>query len=201
MLEGNAMTKPFEIDFKLLPPKLQMQLWVLALDTDTSKVNIAYKNKAFLTSMEYNYGGNIEAALEIRRFTLKAGVNPSSGDVDFGLVFKGFKFGTSASFTKSAYGVEVGYGDSLLPFPDELADIFNSAAHGLQSIAADMSAAPNNPLAWYKMHSNDAKVIGQAVSVGQLIAKKSNGSFGTGLRLRYDLQHGFTIYGGAEFHF
>ena len=139
--------------------------------------------------------------MEVRRFTLKAGVDPSSGDVDFGLVFKGFKFGTSASFTKSAYGLDFSYGESLLPFPDELAETFNSAAHGFQSMATEISAAPNNPLSWYKLHSNDAKVIGKAVSAGQLISKKSKDSFGAGLRLRYDPQHGLTIYGGAEFRF
>lgn len=197
------MSNPFEIDFKLLPPKLQMQLWVLALDADTSRVNIAYRNKSFITGLEYNYGGNLEASLGIRRFTLKTGVNPANGDLDFGVVFKGFKFGTAASFTRSTYGVSFGYGESLLPFPDELADTFNSAGHGLGSMAADISAAPDNPLAWYKLHSNDAKAIGKAVSVGQLIAKKNKSAipFGVGLRLNYNPQHGFTIFGGAELRF
>lgn len=197
------MSKPFEIDFTLLPPKLQAQLWLLALDADTGRVNIAYQNQTFITSAEYHYGGNIDAALSIRRFTIKAGVNPGNGDLDLGLVFKGFKFGTTASFTRGSFGIDLGYGDSLLPFPDALADTFNSAEHGLQSVVADISAAPNNPLAWYKTHSNDTKVIGKAVSAGQLIAKQGTPGdhFGAGLRLSYTPLTGLTIYGGAQFRF
>jgi hypothetical protein len=197
------MADTFDIDFMLLPPKLQMQLWVLGLDADTSKVNIAYKNKAFITNLTYNYGGNVEATLSIRRFTAKAGVNPGNSDVNFGLVFKGFKFGTTANFTKEAIGIEVGYGGTLLPFPKELTDTFNSAGHGLQSMAADIRAAPDNPLAWYKTHSDDAKVLGKAITVGRQIAEKDKpeNQFGVGLRLNYTPQYGLTLYGGAQFQF
>lgn len=197
------MSNPFDIDFKLLPPRLQAQLWVMALDVDTSRVNLAFRDQSFLTSVEYNYGGNIEASLAIRRFSAKVGVNPANGDVDLGLVFKGFRFGSTASFTRNAYGLQFGYGASLLPFPDEMADVFNAAGHGLQSMAADIGAAPNNPLAWYDTHSGDTKVIGKAVSLGQQIAKRysSQDAFGAGLRLNYDPQAGLTIYGVAQLSF
>lgn len=197
------MSDCFDVDFKLLPPRLQMQLWVLALDADTGRVNLAFRDQAFLTSIQYNYGGNIEASLAVRRFTAKVGVNPANGDLDLGLAFKGFRFGTTASFTRSAYGVQLGYGASLLPFPSEMADIFNSAGHGLTSMAADIGAAPNNPLAWYQMHSDDAKVIGKAISLGQQIAKRkaSQDPFGVGLRLNFDPQSGLTVYGVAALSF
>ena len=44
----------FDIDFKLLPPELQLQLWILALDADTSKVALAYMPGKFRTSLSYN---------------------------------------------------------------------------------------------------------------------------------------------------
>src|SRR4051794_4028095 len=72
---------PFDIDFKLLPPKLQMQLWVLALDANTSKVNLAYRSGSFVTGLAYNYGGNVEASLGFRRVSTTVGVNPANGDV------------------------------------------------------------------------------------------------------------------------
>jgi hypothetical protein len=131
---GNA----FDIDFKLLPPKLQMQLWLLALDANTSKVNIAYRPGSFLTSLAYNYGDNVEASLSVRRFSTTVGVNPSSGDVSLGLVFRGFRFAASANVTRESTGVSIGYGASLLPFPMELSSTFNSAAIGLQSMAKDI---------------------------------------------------------------
>jgi hypothetical protein len=196
---GNA----FDIDFKLLPPKLQMQLWVLALDANSSKVNIAYRPGSFLTSLAYNYGGNVEASLSVRRFSTTVGVNPASGDVNLGLFFRGFRFGASANVTQESSGVSIGYGASLLPFPMELSSTFNSAAVGLQSMARDIDSAPNNPLAWYKLHSNDASAIGSAISVGQQIVKYGENSnrFGATLRLNHTPQTGLTIHLEAQVRF
>ena len=75
----------FDISFKALPPDLQMKLWVLALDANTSKVAIAYKNGAFTTSLAYNYGGNVEAAVSLQRgLSTTVGVNPADGQVNLG---------------------------------------------------------------------------------------------------------------------
>ena len=197
------MGDDFDIDFKLLPPKLQMQLWVLALDASTSKVNLAYRSGAFRTSLAYNYGGNLDAAMSIRRFSLRAGVDPTNGDLSTGLVFRGFRFGTSASFAKRSAGFSLGYGAQLLPFPMELADTFNSAALGLQSMARDIRSAPADPLAWYGLHSDDTTAIIDAVKLGQRIAKQADAAsrFGVGLRLNYSPATKLIIYGGAQWHF
>lgn len=197
------MDDDFDIDFKLLPPRLQMQLWVLALDANTSQVNLAYRSGSFRTGLAYNYGGNLEASLGVRRFSTTFGVNPSHGGVDLGLVFHGFRFGTSANVTQKSFGFNLGYGASLLPFPWELSGTFNSAAVGLQSMAGDIAAAPDNPLAWYKLHSDDVDAIGKAVSLGRNIAKLRGSSdrFGAGLRLNYAPQTGLTIYGGVQLLF
>jgi hypothetical protein len=197
------MGDEFDIHFKLLPPDLQMHLWVLALDANTSKVNLAYRSGSFVTGLAYNYGGNAEASLSIRRFSTTLGVNPANGNLDLGLVYRGFNFGAAASFTSQSAGVGIGYGASLLPLPWELHTTFNSAANGLQSMAKDISAAPSNPLAWFKLHSNDMTAIGKAVSAGQQISKlgeKSN-RFGVGLRLNHSPQTGLTIYGGVRLLF
>jgi len=197
------MPDKFDIGFKLLPPDLQMKLWVLALDANTGKVAIAYQANSFKTSLRYNYGGNIEAALSIQRLTTTVGINPTNADVSLGLVFRGFNFGTSASPTQKSVGVNIGYGASLLPFPNELATTFNAAGTGLASMADDIGQAPNNPLAWYKLHSNDVGTITKAVNLGQQIDKLSDKSnrFGIGLRLNYSQPTGLTIYGGAQLSF
>ena len=57
----------FDVDFSALPPELQVKLWVLSLDADTSRVNLAYRPGSFRTSLAYNYGGNIEASFGMRR--------------------------------------------------------------------------------------------------------------------------------------
>jgi len=197
------MSDQFDIGFKLLPPKLQMQLWVLALDANTSQVNLAYRSGSFRTSLAYNYGGNVEASLSIRRVLATVGVDPASGDVDLGLIFRGFKFGASASLVRQSAGVSLGYGASLLPFPAELSSTFNSAADGLPSMTRDIRSAPDNPLAWYKLHSDDVAAISRAINVGQAIAKQGEPSnrFGAGLRLNYTPQMGLTIFGGAQLWF
>lgn len=194
----------FDINFKALPPDLQMKLWVLALDANSSKVAIAYRNGAFTSNLTYNYGGNVEAGVSLRRgFSTTVGVNPSTGQVDLGVVYQGFNFGSYANFTQKAAGLNLSYGAKLLPFPSELASVFDSAAGGLQSMAKDIGAAPNNPLAWYKMHSDDAATISRAVSTGQQIAKMGSATdtAGVGLRLTYTQQTGFTIYGGLQLKF
>ena len=197
------MSDEFNIDYKLLPPELQVKLWVLALDANTGKVNLAYRSGIFHTSLAYNYGGNVEASLSIRRVATTVGVNPANGDVNLGVVFRGFKFGASASVVQKSGGVNFGYGAALLPFPAELTSTFNSAAGGLHNMVGDIRSAPNDPLAWYKLHSDDVGVISKAVSAGQQIAKydKSPQRFGAGLRLNYTPQLGLTIVGGAQLRF
>ncbi|HLK65102.1 MAG TPA: hypothetical protein VKU19_16785 [Bryobacteraceae bacterium] len=192
----------FDIQFGLLPPKLQMQLWILALDANTSKVNLAYSSGNFRTGLAYNYGGNAEAFLSVRRFSVTAGVNPTNGNADLGLVYRGFRFGASGSVAQKSAGVNIGYGDSLLPFPAELSSTFRSGADGLGNMVRDAGSLPGNPLAWFGLHSNDATTFSKAVILGQQIAKSTNSTgLGVGLRLNFSEQTGLTIYGAAQLRF
>ncbi|MDR3373961.1 MAG: hypothetical protein P4L98_09560 [Ancalomicrobiaceae bacterium] len=193
----------FDISFKALPPDLQIKLWVLGLDANTSQVNLAYKPGNYTLGLAYNYGGNLEASLAVRRFRVTLGANPGNGNVDLGLVFRGFNFGASASPAQRSGGLTLSYGAGLLPFPDELSKTFNEGEHGFMNIMGDIQAAPDNPLAWYGLHSNDIGTIGKAVALGKSIAdtdaKKSN--FGFGLRIAYNPQTQLSIYGGAQWFF
>jgi hypothetical protein len=194
------MGDKFDVGYKLLPPELQVRLWVLALDANTSKVNLAYNPGNFRTSVTYNYGGNLEASLGVRRYSLNLAFDPSTRDVTLGtgLVFRGFNFGASTNITQGSFGASVSYGRKLLPFPDELSNVFNSANGGLMNMTRDISAAPNNPLAWYKLHSDDVRTIGKAVDAVKDIAAqgKSESRYGFGLRLNYSQPAGIIVYGG-----
>jgi hypothetical protein len=195
----------FDINFGLLPPRLQAELWVLALDANTSKVSLAYSPGTFRTNLAYNYGGNVQASMAFRQCSVTVGVNPANADVnvDLGLVFHGFNFGSSTNVTQRSSAIDVSYGKKLLPFPDELNSVFNAGNTGLQNMAKDVQAAPNNPLAWYKLHSDDANAISKAVSAGRQIAdsNKSTDRFGGRLRLNYSPERGFTIYGAVGLSF
>src|SRR5262245_19962281 len=200
----------FDIKFKLLPPELQMKLWVLALDADTSQVNLAYSRGAFRTSLAYNYGGNVEASIGLRRYSsepnnplLKVGFDPGTKDLSTGLVFRGFKFGATADLTRPSYGASLSYGRELLPFPDELGHIFNAANGGLLSMAGDIRSAPDNPLKWFDLHSDDKATISKAVSTGKQIANynKSPYAFGGKLSLSHAPDTGLTIKLGVGVSF
>jgi hypothetical protein len=199
------MPDGFDIKYTLLPPDLQMRLWVLALDASTSKVNLAYNPGTFHSSLGYDYGGSVRASLGIRRYSLNLAFDPSTRDVNLGvgLVFRGFDFESSADLGHRSVGVTLSYGRKLLPYPDELDKTFNAANGGLLSMASDIRAAPNNPLAWYKLHSNDVTAISKAVGVGRQIADQGSSSdrFGLGLRLNYSPTSGFVIYGGVAYFF
>ena len=69
--------------------------------------------------------GDVTAALSIRRFSTKIGVNLGSGDVDLSLVFHGFRFGASASGNRGSFKISLTYGAPLLHFPQDLANVFN----------------------------------------------------------------------------
>jgi hypothetical protein len=197
------MPDTFDVKFKLLPPDLQARLWVLGLDANTSKVGIAYKTLDFKTGVAYKYGGNAEAFLSYRNVNTTLGVNPSNGNLDLSVVYRGFNFGTTANIAQKSYGLSLTYGSDLIPFPEELTDTFNRANGGLDSMARDIQAAPNNPLAWYKIHSDDIGTITKAAQAIQNIAKLDNKSnnFGAGLRVNYSQQTGVTIYGGVQWKF
>ena len=195
----------FDIKYTLLPPDLQMRLWVLALDANTSKVNLAYNPGVLRSSLGYDYGGSVRASLGIRRYSLNLAFDPSTKDLNLGvgLVFRGFDFESSTDLSHRSVGLTLSYGRKLLPYPDELSQTFNSASSGLFSMASDIRAAPNNPLAWYKLHSNDVTAISKAVDVGRQIAdqRSSSDRFGFGLRLNYSPTTGFLIYGGVGYFF
>jgi len=189
--------KGFDIDFKFLPPELQVKLWILALDADTSKVQLSYKSGMFQTSIGYNYGGNAEAGLRIQQFTAGFSANPSSGAMgaNLGYSFRGFRFGANASFTDPSVGLNLGYGAPLLPMPADMAKTFYEGAGGLGSVMGDIQAAPNDPLAWYKLHSNDITTVKNAIDLGQKISKQKTGlsSFGANARLNYGPTSGLVI--------
>jgi hypothetical protein len=195
------MSDKFDIQYGLLPPDLRMRLWVLALDANTSRVNLAYNPGQFRSNLSYAYGGNITASLGVRRFTFSSEINPSSGDTTLrlGMVYRGFDFRASASPTQPSVGLNLTYGRKLLPFPAELNQTFNAANGGLMNMVGDIGAAPNNPLAWYRLHSDDADTIKKAVELGQSVADQRSSSerFGFSLRLNYAPQNGFLIYGAA----
>lgn len=91
----------------------------------------------------------------------------------------------------------------LQPFPSQLSSIFMSGEQGMRNIAGDISSAPDNPLAWYDLHSDDVSTITAAINMGRRIHKQQTSSqnFGAGLRITYSPDAGLLIYGGVQLIF
>lgn len=196
------MGDSFDVNFKLLMPDLQVKLWLLGLDANTSKVAIAYKTLNLNTGIGYNYGGNLEAFMAIQGVRTTLGVNPSNGNVDLGLVYKGFKFGSTASYVNKSAGLTFGYGADLVPFTTDLAPVFSNANSTAISLFRGLSNT-SDPLAAIGIIKDDAPTIAKAVQSIQNLNKIDTKShnFGVGLRLNYDPHSGFVIYGGAQWLF
>ena len=196
------MPKPFDIDFEFLPPHLQLKLWVLALDADTSSVALAYNPGAFKSSLSFDYDGKLQAAFGYRRLTTTLAYKTDSKDVSLGLVYRGYNFSATAGASAGASGPGLGlgftYGAPLLPFPTQLAGTFNQAGAALGSMAGGLGTIGSNPLQYYKLHSDDISTIKNAVDLGQKIAKSNKGpQFGAAFGLNYAPGPGLTITLGA----
>lgn len=193
----------FDISLSALPPKLQLQLWTLSLDANTSRVQLAYKPGAFIPRLTYNYGGALEASWAVRRLTPSVGVNPSDGNVDLGLVYRGYNFRVSTNLSQPSVGFGLSYGTRLLPFPNEMGCIFSEADRGLRDTAG--AFVNNNPLGLYQIQSDDITAISTAISLGKRIYDVQTSpypyNFGAGVRVHYDREMGLTISGGVQFSF
>jgi len=155
-------------NFTLLPPRLQLQLWTLALSADTSRVGIAFKPNQFITSLDYNYGGAITASRAATMGgTLTAGFNPSK--TEGSLVFKGYNFSVSATGSPSQGGLSLSYGKGVLPTPDQLQTTFEQAWTGFAHVWRDRGDAPSNPLVFVQTHATDISAVTQAAAVVQRI--------------------------------
>jgi hypothetical protein len=154
--------------FSLLPPSLQLQLWVLGLSADTSRVGIAFQPNQFITGLNYNYGGAITASRAATMGgTVTLGFDPSK--TEGSLVYKGYDFSVSATGSPSQEGLSLSYGKALLPTPDELQTTFDHAWTGFAHVWRDRGAAPSNPLVFVQAHGKDIAAVTQAANAVQRI--------------------------------
>lgn len=193
----------FDIDYSLLPPNLQLRLWVLSLDANTSRVRLSRDFGSISAGLNYNYGGALSADIRSGGFRSSVGVDPSNASLSLGGSYGGFNLGATGNIGQRSFGLNLGYGAPLLPFPAQLSSIFSAGAQSIGDIAGDLDSAANNPLAWYDLHSDDISTISRAISTGRRIHKQQTGSqnFGAGLRITYSPAGGFLIYGGVQLIF
>ena len=66
-----------EIDFKLLPPDLQIRLFHFLVQADTSKVHLDFETRNFMAGLSYSYGDALSLKMRFSDFTTKLGWKPT----------------------------------------------------------------------------------------------------------------------------
>ncbi|WP_425230882.1 hypothetical protein [Sphingomonas sp.] len=162
---------PKVFDFTLLMPRIQLNLWTLALDAKTDAVAIAWKPGQFTTALKYNYGGAIQASMAVSGQSLSLSLDPALMQPTAQMVLKGYDFTAAASASPTALGLTIGYGAAPLPTPATLGPAINGAWSAAGRMWGDAGMIPRDPLGYLKLHSNDPKALAEAYQQTKKIAE------------------------------
>lgn len=196
----DAEESSFDFDFNALPPSLQLTLGQWMLQANTSRAALQYTQNLMRYSLGYSYGGNITAGLSSPGFSTSLGFNPDSGDTSFNLSRDQFRFGASANPITSSFGLNFGYGASLLPMPSALTDSVSAGWAGASSVLGGIPGM-DDPLSFYQAHGDNIDAIMNTVKTLQSVQGAEANTFGAGLRLTYNPQTGLLVSGGMQWIF
>lgn len=213
-------------DFEAIPPRLSGPVGPLDFSADTSRAQLGYRSGDANATLGYEYGGNIflrgggagyGAGLTFDPGTLafglsgshggtsgRFGYNPEAGAFSFGGSHAGFRLGGSAT-TAGAFGVNLGYGAPLFPFPSALGERVNAGAAGLHGVMGAVPGFMNDPLGTYAAQSGNIDAItGAYNALSPLASDAYRGGlpFGAGLNIGWDPElRDFRVMGGVQGHF
>lgn len=176
------------IDFKLLPPDLQLRLFHFLLEADTGKVHLDYQTRSFMAGFSYQYGDALSLNMRFNDFTSKLGWTP--GDNKFALSLKkgDLSGGLTASPWQNKYGLSLHYGAPLLPAPDQIGSTFTAGGVSLGNLGAGLPNAFSDPFAYYQAHKTDIENVTKTADLVKKITNegKSKIKFGADFSLTYD---------------
>jgi hypothetical protein len=188
--KGKDYVSKLDVDFKLLPPKLQFRLHRFLLAGDTSSVHLDYTKGEFKTSLAYKYGDALSANLKLGSFGTTAAWKPGSEEASFGLNYKRGEFsaGLSANPWASKYGLKLHYGANLLPFQTDMSKTFMAGGNAVSSLLPTIPAAFDDPIDYYSTHKDEIGKVTDAVDLVSKItdAGKKRIRFGADFGLSYD---------------
>ena len=197
----DAEDSSFDFDFNALPPSLQISLGQWMLRANTSRTALQYTQGLMKYSLGYKYGSSITAGISSPGSSTSLGVDPHSGNTSFNLRRDQFRFGASANPISNSYGLSLGYGSKLLPMPSALSDSVNAGWSGASNVLGGIPGM-QDPFSFYQAHGDDIDSIMKAVkSVSSLDRDEDDPSFGAGLRITYNPENRWLIYGGVQWIF
>jgi hypothetical protein len=197
----DAEDSSFDFDFNALPPSLQLSLGQWMLRANTSQTALQYTQGLMKYSLGYNYGSSITAGISSPGSSTSLGFDPHSGNTSFNLRRDQFRFGASANPISNSYGLNLGYGASLLPMPSALSDSVNAGWSGASNVLGGIPDM-QDPLSFYQAHGDDIDSIMKAVkAVSSLDRDEDDPSFGAGLTITYNPENRWLIYGGVQWIF
>jgi hypothetical protein len=192
-----------EIDYKLLPPNIQLRLFHFLLAADTSTLHLDYTAKSFMTGLSYSYGDQLSLNMKFNDFSARLGWKPGENSFGLGMKYGNFSGALSATPGQSKYGFNLHYGAKLLPFQDEMTRTFMAGGTAAGSLVGGLPGAFNDPFAYYQAHKTDIEDISKTAGLIKDITKagESRIRFGAGLTLSYDPVSKLIVTGKIGFLF
>lgn len=186
--EGKTFAPKLEIDFKVLPPDLQLRLFHFLLQADTGKVHLDYETKSFMAGLSYSYGDALSLKMRFTDFTTRLGWKPGDNTFSFGLSHGAFNANANASPFQSKYGLNLTYGAPLLPMFGDMSKNFMAGGTSAGNMITGIPSLPNDPVAWYQQYKPDIENISKSADLVKQItdAGKNKIRFGAGFSLTYD---------------
>lgn len=188
--KGKDYVPKLDVDFKLLPPKLQFRLHHFLLAGDTGSAHLDYTNGEFKTSLAYKYGDALSANLKLGSFGTTAAWKPGSEEASFGLNYKrgDFSAGLTGNPWASKYGLKLHYGANLLPFQTDMSKTFMAGGNAVSSLLPTIPDAFDDPIDYYSDHKDEIGKVTEAVDLVSKITDlgKKRIRFGADFGLSYD---------------
>lgn len=188
--KGKDYAPKLDVDFKLLPPKLQFRLHHFLLAADTGSTHLDFTKGEYKTSLAYKYGDDLSANLKLGSFGTSAAWKPGAEGAKFGLNFNQGQFsaGVAGNPWTSKYGLNLHYGAKLLPSQAEMGQTFTAGGNAVGSMLPTVPDAFDDPFDYYSEHKGEIGKVADAVDLVSKItdAGKKRIRFGADFGLNYD---------------
>lgn len=191
-----------KLDWKTLPPEMKLSLQNWSLLANTGSTSLSYQNAPFNASLGYAYGGDLSLSTRYAGLSNTLGVNPKSGALSLGGSYDQLRWGGSIN-PSGTVGFQVGYGQPLLPMPDELKKGIYGGEAGLRGVLSGLSPFPTDPLQFYQAQKGNISSISGAAGLLSGVASQQDAKtpFGVGLSVTSSPEERLKIFLSGQYRF
>jgi|GEM_PF-6486279 len=176
------------VPYKKLELGIQAKIWFLAMDANTSGVNVEFSkvigDTLVKASVGYKYAGAFSAGVAIDRGPFKA--------------VQGFRFGANADAVARSFRVGVYGGAKLVPYAADLDPVFRTGVTSFEHVLRTAPASVidmGDPRLLYKTYANDGAAIANAINNANQVAnaKSEKKTVGAGVTFNWGPTTGIVI--------